>query len=185
MTTDRQLRANKLNALKSAGPKSARGKKQASQNALRHGLSKPLPLHLIEGEQERIAASIVQDGVDSPTAYELAARIVEFERNMAYQRTLFSEDSSGPKSHEGALADRYAENAQYIDDSISECPPEIHKKFRALSKSFQRSAAMFSSIDADRRKRSLRYVRRSSNQLIKLLKQSVSLNEVGKDVRGV
>lgn len=185
MTTDRQLQANKLNALKSAGPKSARGKKQASQNALRHGLSTPLPLYLIEGKQEKIAASIMLDGFDSVTALELAAKIIEFERNMAYQRTLFSEDSSGPKSYEGALADRYAKNAQEVENAIMDCPAKAHKTLRSLGKSFQRSAAMYFSIEADRRKRSLRYVRRSSNQLIKLLKRIVSVSELGEDVRGV
>lgn len=181
MATDRQRQANRLNALKSAGPKSTRGKKQASQNAQKHGLSTPLPLHLIEGEQERIAASVMLDGVDPLTAQELAVRIVEFERNMAYQRTLFSEESLGPKSYLGALADQYAENVQLIESTLADCSATFLESFRAIDKSFrplgrscQRSAALFSGIEANRRKNSLRYMKRSLNQLIKLLKRSAS-----------
>jgi hypothetical protein len=38
MASERQLRANRLNAQKSTGPKSHAGKKRISQNAYRHGL---------------------------------------------------------------------------------------------------------------------------------------------------
>ncbi|HJZ54027.1 MAG TPA: hypothetical protein VKE74_03685, partial [Gemmataceae bacterium] len=38
MTTPRQIEANRLNALKSTGPKTALGKAKAARNALRHGL---------------------------------------------------------------------------------------------------------------------------------------------------
>lgn len=41
MTTDKQLAANKANALKSTGPTSKKGKAAASKNALKHGLSLP------------------------------------------------------------------------------------------------------------------------------------------------
>src|SRR5689334_25100235 len=39
MTTDRQLRANRLNASRSSGPRSRAGKQRASQNSFQHGLS--------------------------------------------------------------------------------------------------------------------------------------------------
>ncbi len=39
MTSDRKREANRANAKKSTGPKSAAGKKRVAQNALRHGLS--------------------------------------------------------------------------------------------------------------------------------------------------
>ena len=41
MTTDRQIAANKANALKSTGPTSKNGKARASNNALKHGFSLP------------------------------------------------------------------------------------------------------------------------------------------------
>lgn len=115
---------------------------------------------------------------NSPSA---VVRIVEFERNMAYQRTLFSEESLGPKSYLGALADQYAENAQLIESTLADCSATflesfraIDKSFRSLGRSYQRSAVLFSGIEANRRKNSLRYMKRSLNQLIKLLKRSAS-----------
>ena len=43
MASERQIAANRLNARKSTGPRSGAGKKRASGNAYRHGLS----LHII------------------------------------------------------------------------------------------------------------------------------------------
>src|SRR5947208_2775003 len=39
MSTDKQIQANRRNALKSTGPKSEKGKEQSRMNALRHGLT--------------------------------------------------------------------------------------------------------------------------------------------------
>ena len=44
MATARQRRANRLNAQRSTGPKSAQGKARASMNALRHGLRAEIPV---------------------------------------------------------------------------------------------------------------------------------------------
>src|SRR5689334_14959424 len=41
MASERQIAANRRNALSSTGPRSACGKKRASRNALRHGLTLP------------------------------------------------------------------------------------------------------------------------------------------------
>ena len=39
MTSERQVQANRRNALKSTGPRTRRGKRRSSQNALQHGLT--------------------------------------------------------------------------------------------------------------------------------------------------
>src|ERR1700722_3566152 len=43
MATERQIAANRANAKRSTGPKTAAGKQRSSRNAFRHGLSAPLP----------------------------------------------------------------------------------------------------------------------------------------------
>jgi hypothetical protein len=43
MATDRQIAANRANALRSTGPKTAAGLARSSRNAYRHGFSCPLP----------------------------------------------------------------------------------------------------------------------------------------------
>ena len=44
MATEKQVAANRANALRSKGPKTLAGKRRASRNAFRHGLSTPQPL---------------------------------------------------------------------------------------------------------------------------------------------
>src|ERR1700710_1770512 len=55
MASPRQLRANRLNALKSTGPKTDEGKERSRENALTHGLTARVvrPLHEHE-EAERL-----------------------------------------------------------------------------------------------------------------------------------
>jgi hypothetical protein len=43
MPTDRQIAANRANARRSTGPRTAAGRARASRNALRHGLAQPSP----------------------------------------------------------------------------------------------------------------------------------------------
>jgi len=64
MATEKQLRANRENAKKSTGPKTAGGRARSSRNALSHGLS--LPLTLDAGAAAK-AALIRQTLVSEPT----------------------------------------------------------------------------------------------------------------------
>src|SRR5579872_5631880 len=43
MASERQIAANRANAKRSTGPKTAAGKQKSSRNAYRHGLSRPQP----------------------------------------------------------------------------------------------------------------------------------------------
>jgi hypothetical protein len=50
MATERQIEANRRNAQKSTGPRSASGKKQSSKNAYKHGSSTPTSIKVVEVE---------------------------------------------------------------------------------------------------------------------------------------
>jgi hypothetical protein len=70
--TEKQIAANRANAKKSTGPKSAAGKLRSSRNAYRHGLSGPLlpapptltKVHSIAGELTGAAADFALAHID-------------------------------------------------------------------------------------------------------------------------
>ena len=77
MTSDRKIRANRVNARASTGPKTTQGRIHSGRNALRHGLSRPV--HSNQGlseEIETLAREIA--GPDaSPEIHKLARPIAE------------------------------------------------------------------------------------------------------------
>jgi hypothetical protein len=73
MATEKQIAANRANATRSTGPKTAAGKLKASRNAYCHGLSRPLPVDpLATARIEAIVQALV--GSDAPAAGQQAAR---------------------------------------------------------------------------------------------------------------
>jgi hypothetical protein len=65
MVSEKQLRANRENAKRSTGPKTAAGRLNSSRNALRHGLSRPVatdPAALIKARQ--LTELLVPDEAD-------------------------------------------------------------------------------------------------------------------------
>jgi hypothetical protein len=59
MVSDKQIAANRANAKRSTGPKTAVGKLKSSRNAYRHGLSGPLPQDpATSAKVDRIASEI-------------------------------------------------------------------------------------------------------------------------------
>lgn len=77
MTTDRQRRANRVNARSSTGPKTVAGKTRSAQNALRHRLNvSVLSDPALAPMAEEMARSIAGPGADAE-ALEHARRIAE------------------------------------------------------------------------------------------------------------
>ena len=77
MTSERQIAANRENAKKSTGPKTARGKAQASRNAVRHGLEGRRASDTVASDEvERIAKAICNADTD-PFRYQQAMMIAE------------------------------------------------------------------------------------------------------------
>jgi glycosyltransferase involved in cell wall biosynthesis len=77
MATERQIAANRANAQKSTGPKTAAGRLKSSRNAYRHGLSCPLPLDPAVSEKlDAIAQALIRED----TTEEQATSAAEFAR---------------------------------------------------------------------------------------------------------
>jgi hypothetical protein len=70
MATEKQIAANRANSKRSTGPKTDYGRLKSSRNALRHGLSRPLPFDI--PVLDTIAHGLVVVGADD--AHLLAAR---------------------------------------------------------------------------------------------------------------
>src|SRR5436190_24261869 len=54
MASEKQIRANREDAQKSTGPRTAAGRLKSSQNAFRHGLSLPMELDPVMSEKAKL-----------------------------------------------------------------------------------------------------------------------------------
>jgi hypothetical protein len=102
MTNARQLEANRVNARASTGPRSAKGKARASQNARRHGLSLSIHLHpALSAEAENLAHEFAGEWADVPDILDCARRVAEaqidLQRVRAARLGLLERDLSNPK----------------------------------------------------------------------------------------
>jgi hypothetical protein len=61
VATEKQIRANRANAKKSTGPKTAAGRLKSSRNAVRHKLSVPLPDDVTTATTEAMVRLLVRD----------------------------------------------------------------------------------------------------------------------------
>ena len=78
MTSARKIKTNNANAQASTGPKTARGKTRAAQNARRHGLSLSVFSDPVLSEQvEILAHEIAGEGAEDANIYQLARDIAE------------------------------------------------------------------------------------------------------------
>ena len=96
MTSLKQIEANRLNALKSTGPRTAEGKQQSRQNAWRHGLTAETVITALENaaDYEAFEASIALDHQPrSATERELVSRLASvlwrLRRSTAIETGLF------------------------------------------------------------------------------------------------
>jgi hypothetical protein len=78
MTSDRQIAANRRNAARSTGPKTAAGKARASCNSWRHGLSRPaIRTPEVANDIEALARDLLGGGAASPNQLGLAREAAE------------------------------------------------------------------------------------------------------------
>ena len=137
MTTERQRIANRRNAARSTGPRSADGRGRTSQNAKRHGLTaRPEPSEIENW------LCIITDGADEtsvpypgdpdwPVVLRLAEAEAHLDRVRNYQVNLLVEDQAGPimpNRFLGGMAQRAEEDLR------------LHRETGELSHREERSA---------------------------------------------
>jgi hypothetical protein len=78
MTSSKRLIANRANAQRSTGPKSARGKSQSRLNAVKHGLAIPASIiPALAPEIAHLARILVGADEPDPAVHEMATRVAE------------------------------------------------------------------------------------------------------------
>ena len=176
--------ANRRNSLRSTGPKSPAGKRRSSKNAQMHGLSVIAQIDISDPLLTQLTSMIAEDGVDNFEAQEIASRIVSYERIQGYQRTLFSQ-SQQPSRTETAVHEEmrnsfgteldmmadFLDGQRYLGGRIKKVDLNFvvnmqHKMLKLTLRQIKRKEAEH----AKRVRNSVRYLKRSSNQLIKSLK---------------
>jgi hypothetical protein len=127
MTSWRQFQANRLNALKSTGPRTEEGKRISRRNAFRHGLTAETVIDGVEdGEDYRgFEAAIIAD-YDAETAVErelvlrIASLLWRLRRIIAIETDLF-------KIQVEILRDRRSESAPVHDELPDQTPHEMRR----------------------------------------------------------
>jgi hypothetical protein len=116
MTSWRQFQANRLNALKSTGPRTEKGKRMSRRNALRHGLTPETVIHGLEDSEDYrgFEAAIIAD-YDAETAVErelvlrLASLLWRLRRIIAIETDLFQIQAEILRDRRNELAPGYDE----------------------------------------------------------------------------
>ena len=104
MTGSRSLAANRRNARRSTGPRTAEGKLTAARNALRHGLSVPVFADpMLEQDIAELAERLADGSID-PQVRELAVRVaaaqVDVQRVRHARYTLIAGRAAGASDPE-------------------------------------------------------------------------------------
>jgi hypothetical protein len=185
VTSLQKRAANRANARKSSGPKSDPGKSRSSLNSVKHSLTRPIDA-LPWGEHLGTLAKLFeQEGLSSDDASDLARKILDYERNVEYQRTRFLDFKAGtplhyetpPSVHADMLVaarlDQSKKEKGRSKPSPSKTPTPIfdEKLDVEMAKFFRQIAYRDLKAEYDKALRVLRnadrHLRRSANQLFK------------------
>src|SRR5258708_39904108 len=115
MTSTKQLEANRLNALKSTGPRSEAGKQQSRYNALRHGLTAETVIAALEhkDDYQAFVAEIAADyqprsAVETELVSRLASLLWRLRRSTRIETGLFQIQAELLQNHGGGSRRRPA-----------------------------------------------------------------------------
>src|SRR5882757_1752091 len=87
MTSERKIEANRRNALRSTGPRTADGKTRAAQNARRHGLNLPACCDPAWSDEIKTLARAIVGADASGERYQLACTIAEAQIDVVRTRS--------------------------------------------------------------------------------------------------
>jgi hypothetical protein len=137
VTSERKIRANRVNARASTGPKTARGRLHAARNAHRHALSLPVSSDpVFSGEVEALTREII--GTDGNSELkELARRVAETQIDLRRVRQarhqLLSQALSADPYHESEVMPPYTSALAWTDSVMEEVPkPEGPHQLTAI-----------------------------------------------------
>jgi len=167
-SSSRQRAANRRNARLSTGPKTESGRARVSQNALRHGLSRPVAPN--EPNVRAVAEALASE-LGTHAADDLARVIVQFER----VESELSKTLAGNVPEEHHLKDPLT--GLTLTEDILELLPRYFSpsEISELSEGFISQPTRASQDPMDRVHRTRRYWKRAANQLVKQAKDSQSM----------
>lgn len=182
MSSPEKRNANRLNAQRSTGPRTLRGKRASASNALKHGLSVAIRPELMGPARAKIAGLLAQDNLDASVVLDLADKIFEYERNLAHQKDYFLKVYLQRVNEPEAVERRMLEQTPELDmlkDLIDHQRYVVGRvNLRDLAfvtrqtMRFRRSWLRRHQHDVRiERVAAQRYMRRSTNQLIKALRR--------------
>ena len=150
-------------------------------NSLKHGLSVPLRFELMEPLRASVGSLLADDCLDDLVALDLAEKIIDYERNLAHQRRCYQEfyveqiytpEVAEQRMLQGipelGMLEDLADGQQCFDVQL---PQGVVALILRQGMHFRRSWLASNQRNERRRKRGAkRYMKRSSNQLIKTLR---------------
>ena len=183
-TSPQKRQANRRNSLRSTGPKSLKGKLRSASNSRSHGLTTSISALVDSDLIAQLSECIAREGLDASTANQIASRVIDYERNLAYQRELYLErlksldanadelkNANASLDRELDLLNDYVDHQRFLGQKIGK------RGLNFIVKSKQKMIQIWTRMESRKQKNkdkreeaSVRYLRRSSNQLIKSLK---------------
>ena len=191
MVTSKQRAANQQNARHSTGPKSEAGKRAASLNAIRHGLTSQTAINALNPNLALLSHLIREEVGDELLAQTIAAKVLDYERTEAYQLDVAARESAGKDGYvnEDALAKARNEGratalwSGQVDGQLAQKglaknwknELKVYKEsLEFLTKMSLRQERMLQAEGQEAFERLRRYFKRASNQLIKAVKAAGS-----------
>jgi hypothetical protein len=153
MSTLKQIEANRLNALKSTGPKTSQGKERSRCNAIRHGLTAETVIVGLEDahDYEAFEATVIADydaqsAVERELVLRLASVLWRLRRATGIETSLFSiaiKQSSQSEALTRASADLSLSHLFFdLKDQLNKMANTEARRNRCISQTFVRLTEM-------------------------------------------